>query len=660
MLVLLAVLATAVPQADSKVRESLGTLEKALVSKDEALGDLIDLPRLLREMERRGSIPDSNLRYRSARRLEDNLAAIASAPGALHGGWNRIEPLHVRIAPGGDDAEALCRVTIGGKPSKFRFWLTRSGDSWRTFDLEKLDGTYRLSVIGLQYTPGVHDDEDRQSLRDGVQTFQRAAMHLSRGQADGARDALAMARRSTPPEYVMDWIDLVDGQALQALGDWGAALRMADRVLVRQKDLAVAHRLKAACHAALGDPTRAIAAGQEYLKLVGDDAEMWTLIGKASEELDQADAAVAAYRKGAEADAQDCACRLELGRLLLERRKTDEAAAALTAAVARATADDDVYERAGDLLDRAGAHAEALALSDAAAVKRSDEAPVLLRRGRALRKLGRAKEAEETLTRASKLHPDDRDIPGELTLVLAQAGKDAEAQERMKAASPPVRAFVHAAAGRSEAALDELRTAFRAEQDLATTLGWIEKEPVFDKLRGDAVVTAARATRDYWAARLNRKLSPEQMLKIAQDRIQALPEDPLAYVDECRMYRRMNMLREAERSLTQVPAKHADTLRVLEQLAWTVAAQGRLDDALGIAERVSKATPKSPEPGMDLRVAIFFMSGKRDAALKALSTLLEKYPAWHASALAGDDLDEFRRLPAVQELLRKARSKAKK
>jgi len=273
MLALLFALATAAPQqAETKVRESLGVLEKALVSKDESVADLIDVSRLLREMERRGAIPEGNFRYRSARRLEDNLATITSAPGALHGGWNKIEPLNVKLNGSGDEAEALCRVTIGGKPSKFRFWLARSGDSWKTYDLEKLDGTYRLSVIGLQYTPGVHDDEDRQSLRDGVQTLQRAAMHLTKGQAEGARDALAMARRSTPPEYVMDWIDLVDGQALNALGDAAAGLKAADRVLVRQKDLAVAHRLKAACHAALGEFSKAIAAGNEYLKLVGDDA----------------------------------------------------------------------------------------------------------------------------------------------------------------------------------------------------------------------------------------------------------------------------------------------------------------------------------------------------------------------------------------------------
>jgi tetratricopeptide (TPR) repeat protein len=660
MLAFLFVLTTLAPQADSKVRESLGTLEKALVSKDESVGDLIDLPRLLKEMERRGTIPDSNFRYRSARRLEDNLGTITSAPGAYHGGWNKIEPLNVKINGAGDEAEALCRVTIGGKPSKFRFWLTRSGDSWRTYDLEKQDGTYRLSVIGLQYTPGVHDDEDRQSLRDGVQTLQRAAMHLTKGQPEGARDALNMARRSTPPEYVLDWIDLVDSQAMHALGDSAGALKLVDRILIRQKDFAVALRLKATCHAALGDPAKAIAAAQEYLKIVGDDAEMWTLIGQASEELDQRDAAIAAYRKGAEADAQDCACRIELGRVLLDRRQKEDATEALRTAVGQSTADDDVFERAADLLDRAGAYAEALAMTDVASVKRSDEAPVLLRRGRALRKLGRAKESEETLTRATKLHPDDRDIPAELTLLLAQSGRDAEAQDRMKAGTPLVRAFVHAAAGRSAAALDELKTVFTAEQELSTTLAWIEREPVFEKLQGDALLKAARATRDYWTARLNRKLSPEQMLKVAQDRIQALPEATLAYVDEARMYRRMKMFREGETSLQKVLAKDADNPRLVEQLALTIASQGRLDDALGLADRLIQASPKSPEPGMELRATIFFVNGKREAALKALSTLLEKHPAWHASALVGDDLDEFRRLPAVQELLRKARSKARK
>src|SRR6185295_9022760 len=122
---------------------------------------------------------------------------------------------------------------------------------------------------------------------DGVMTLQRGAVYLAKGKAEGARDAMAMARRSAPPEYVMDWIDLVDGQAQQALGDPAGGLKAADRVLVRQKDLAVAHRLKATCHAALGDPARAIAAGKEYLRLVGDDAEMWAIIGRASEALDQ-------------------------------------------------------------------------------------------------------------------------------------------------------------------------------------------------------------------------------------------------------------------------------------------------------------------------------------------------------------------------------------
>src|SRR5688572_8999559 len=130
MAILLLLAVAACPQqADARVRESIVALEKALVSKDESLGDFFDVPRMLREMERRGAIPDSNLRYRSSRRLEDNLPHIASAPGALNGGWDRIEPLSVRVNTAGDEAEAFCRVTIGGKPSKFRLWLTRSGDS---------------------------------------------------------------------------------------------------------------------------------------------------------------------------------------------------------------------------------------------------------------------------------------------------------------------------------------------------------------------------------------------------------------------------------------------------------------------------------------------------------------------------------------------------
>src|SRR6185295_8010221 len=334
---------------------------------------------------------------------------------------------------------------------------------------------------------------------DGVMTLQRGAVYLAKGKAEGARDAMAMARRSAPPEYVMDWIDLVDGQAQQALGDPAGGLKAADRVLVRQKDLAVAHRLKATCHAALGDPAKAVLAAKEYFKLVGDEAEMWTLVGRSCEKLDQREQAVEAYRKAADADAEDYSSRWELGRILLERREKAEAAPWFAAAARLAPVEEGVFENAADLLDLAGAAAEGLALADEAALRRPDDAAVKFRRARALRTLGRTKEAEETLRHAAKIHPEDREIPLELILVLAQSGKDAEAQEGMRTVAAGnawpqayVRAFVHAAADRSGPALEELKTVFRSEPVLKTTVAWVDKEPAFEKLRGEKESRALR------------------------------------------------------------------------------------------------------------------------------------------------------------------------
>jgi tetratricopeptide (TPR) repeat protein len=674
-LILAFALATASCQAESKVRETIGALEKALAAKDESLSDLFDVSRLVKEMEVRGAIPDGGggggFRYRNVRRLEDNLATIASSPGTLNGGWNRIEPLSVRLNPAGDEAEALCRVTIGGKKSKFRFWLTRAGESWKAFDLENLDGTYRLSVVGLQYTPGVHDDEDRNALRDGVMTLQRGSVYLAKGQAEAARDALAMARRSGPPEYVMDWIDLVDGQALSALGNPAGGLKAADRVLARQKDLAVAHRLKASCLAALGEPAKAILAAKEYLKLVGDEAEMWALVGRAFEKLDQMDQAVEAYRKGADADAEDYLCRMELGRVLLAGRRRAEAASWFAAAARLAPAHEKAFENAADLLDRAGARAEALALSDEAALLRPDEAAVLFRRGHALRALGRSKEAEETLRRASNLHPDDRDISQELVLVLAQSGKDGEALERMRdvAASDSwpqayIRAFVHAAAGRPARTLEELKSVLQAEHALQTSLAWIEGEPVFEKFRGEkenkALLDAARATREYWLARQTPKLPPEQMVRIARERLQAVPDHAVAHADLGRALRRLRRCDEAEASIRKAIEISKDKALFQDELGRTLAAQGKMEEALAVAEELIRAQPGTEEPGMDLRVAVFAIAGKREAALKALQVLLDKHPDWKPAATTGEELDEFRNLPAVQELLRKARSKTRK
>lgn len=654
-IVLLLVLATAPRQAEAKVREAIATLEKALVAKDESVGDLIELPRLLREMERRGSIPDAGQRFRGVRRLEENMSALVAGPGYLAGGWNRIEPLSVKVS--GDEAEVFCRVTLGARKCKFRLWLGREGDAWRTFDLENLDGSYRLSVIGLQYAPGVHDDDDRQSLRDGVMALQRGAVYLSKGQAEGARDAMSMARRCTPPPYVMDWIDLVDGQALSALGDPAAALKAADRALVRQKDLAVAHRLKAACHAALNEPEKAVAAAKDYLKLVVDDADLWTLMGRAYEKLDQKDEAVEAYRKGADCDAQDVASRLELGRLLLDRRQAADALAFLTAAV---RLDPAEFERAADDLDLAGAHAEVLALGDEAALRRADESPLLHRRGRALRRLGRLKEAEEALRRACTIHLDDPALPRELLLTLAQSGKDAEAQERLRTVAGGagwshayVRAFVHAAAGRSAPALEELKTVVRAEEALRTSVAGIDTEAVFEKLRAEPFLVAARATRDYWQARGRPSLTPEQAMKTAQDRIQAAPDHALAHADLGRALRRLRRHADAEAAIRKAIDLSDDKTGFQDDLGRALAAQGKLDEALAVADGMK-------ESGLDLRVSVFAIAGKREAALKELRTLLDKHPAWHASAMAGEDLDEFRNSPAVQELLRKARAKVRK
>jgi tetratricopeptide (TPR) repeat protein len=630
-------------QAEAKVREAIATFEKALVAKDESLDDHLDLQALLREMERRGSIPDVSFRVRGVRRLEENLTTLVASPGALNGGWDRMVPLHVRVAASGDEADALCRVSIGGRKETFRVWLARSFNGWKISDLENLDGSYRLSVIGLQYAPGVTVDEDRQALRDGVMALQRGAVALQKGKPEAVREALAMARRCDPPPYVVDWIELTDGLALRAMGDPLLALKAADRVLSRQKDLAVALRLKAACHAELREHAPAVAAAKEYLKLVGDDAEIWTLIGAASERLGKADEALDAYRKGAAADPEDGDSRRELGRVLVERGRAGEGAPWLSESVRLRGR----FESAADLLDGAGAHAEALALAEEEAAKQPDAPTVLARLGRGLRAVGRLKEAEEALVRASKLHPDDAEITREFVLVLAQAGKEADARALMKKeADGYVRAFVHAAAGRPAQALEELAVVFRQEAAAGTALRRVETEPVFEKLRSDKIVTAAKAAREYGEARRNPHLPPEEMLRIARERAEAVPEDALAYYDQGRALRRMRRYAEAEPLLRNALEKDK---RLSNELARTLAAQGKLEEALAVAGE-----------DLDLRVVVTATAGKRDAAIKALQALLEKDPGRHPEIALDDEFAEFFRLPAVQDLLRKARAKIRK
>jgi hypothetical protein len=113
-----------------------------------------------------------------------------------------------------------------------------------------------------------------------------------------------------------------------------------------QKDLLVAHHLKAASYFELEEYEKCIASEKEFMNGVGDDAEAWEKIGACYEHLKKVDDAIG-LPEGRRERRRGAHCRLAAGRLLLEAGKGAEATAPLVEAVRNAK-DPEVLEQAAD------------------------------------------------------------------------------------------------------------------------------------------------------------------------------------------------------------------------------------------------------------------------------------------------------------------------
>ncbi|HXX92574.1 MAG TPA: tetratricopeptide repeat protein, partial [Planctomycetota bacterium] len=636
----------------------------------EPLVERFSLIRMLREFEAQGGdkVPPEGDegRTRLLDRLKAALPAWTRASAAVGGEWERIRMLHAKLRPGGDEAEILSQVTLGGSRSRFRFWMIREGDDWKVFDFETLDGGLRFSVSVVALSATMEKDaEARKSMHQAFAALLAAFRQLTSGEFEEARKSLAGARKAEPPAQVRGWIDLLDAQALASLERYDESLEAADRALGAQKDLALAHQLKGLAYAALEKHEEAIAAEREFIKLVGDDAEAWLAIGEEFEKLGKAGEALEAFRKGAASDDEDFACRLNLGRLLVEGGRGEEARANLLAASRLAAPGEGVFEEAAELLAGAGDHPGVLELAQERVKRTPADPTVLLWQGRSLRRLGRLEEAQEVLGRAVKAEKekdeDSSECAEELVFALAQAGKGPEALERAGSLAVGdgdsarfVRLFLHAMAGRTEKGAQELKALLE------------EDDEAVDRILGEPALTAfakrdevqkvlgpARARREFErAVEKCLKGDWEGLLKLSRDRGQAAPDDDRALYYQGYALRRLRRFGEAVEALRAAAGKAKEPREAREELGRALAALGQVDGALAQAEAI---LPEGKARGLSLRTAVFWIAGKPDQAVSALRDLLKEDPHWHEVVEKDADLVEFRKLPAVRDELKRAK-----
>ena len=655
---------------EARVQTFLDAFVKAMIAKDgAAINRCFHLRRMVQELETRGvqfGLADPEAREKV---LQAALPKIGAAAGMLGVGWEKIRLLRLKPKPDGPEAEAFCRLTLtGGSRSKIRFWLVKADDAWKIYDLEMQEENMRLSVtLGAVYATMAGDDKSRRAVMMAFMTLQKALQQLGAGEAEEANKTLQKAIDAEPPVLVRAWLELVNAQTLQVLGRHEEAVKSADRVLELQKDIVVAHHLKAAAYFELEEFEKCIACEKEFMKAVGDDAEAWEVIGNAYDKLKKRDDAIEAYRKGAASDDEEHSNRMSLARLLLAAGKPGEAAPVLLQAVRNAK-DEDIFQEAADLLDGQGTPEGLLALAEDELTRSPDDGSVRRWQGRALRKLKRYEESEKVLRAAIANDKEDTASADELVLTLVHSGKDKEAMALVDGMSAEreerahfLRAYVHAVADRPAKAVEELARFLDGDEDAEVMLEEVENEAVFKKARESAefksLAERTKARSEYTRATdtLVEKEDWDGLLKLSKERAGAAPDHAHAHYNQGRALRRLGRLLDAEIALKAAIAKSKLKPKYFEELGKALAAQGRLDEALALADDF-QSKGQNKDHALFMRVAFYAMVKKSGPAIKALEELLKEKSYWWSVVEEDADLEEFRKLQGVQDLLKKAKS----
>jgi predicted Zn-dependent protease len=117
-----------------------------------------------------------------------------------------------------------------------------------------------------------------------------------------------------PPQFLAARL-FMQGTLAMGHDQYSEALGYFDRAESLRPDLPALPLLRAACYLRTGQPRKAIAAGEQYLALIGPNARTYAMIGTAYERLDQIPLALIAYRQGLADDPDNTTCREALTRL---------------------------------------------------------------------------------------------------------------------------------------------------------------------------------------------------------------------------------------------------------------------------------------------------------------------------------------------------------
>ena len=656
---------------EAKVRQ---TLEALIAAHGHADGDgfvrLFHLRRLLAEVEAGGALPQIRTASQEEAFLRGTEKGLAQSIRALAGSllqWKGVQVVRVRFLPARPEAEAFTWVRLGVARAKFRFWLIKEGASWKVFDFESIEDGLRITTAMASVAGSAFDPAGSAKIQRAVRAV-KEAVALMTTDLDKAAAVLRRARAENPHVLILNQLDILEGMVLNAQGKNEEALALFDRALARRKDLPMAHHGRGQVFFALEKHEEAIRAENEYLALVGDDAEGLATVGQSLEALKRTDEAVAAFRRGAASDDEDWTCRQHLARLLVGQKKVREALPFFLEACRRAPADENVFGEAAEALEEAQAWEALLELS-------RDEVKRGLARGRyteglSLRRLARYADAEAALRAGLEKDEDWKQAyRKELVYTLAARGRHPEATalvDEMEKETPGGvdaryhRAYVLASAKKTPEALEALRSLLKEFPAWHDT---IAKEPVFEGLLKDKALAAALAVAkeksDYDEA-VEKSDDSEEIVSLSRKRLERAPDDADAWTHLGRALGTLKKPAEAEKALRTAIEKSPQDKRstAMVELGRALAALGRTDEALSLAEKIA-ADPERKASALSLKAEVLATARREAEAAAALVELLETHPFFSASVEANEILESVRKRPEVQAALKKAKAAKK-
>jgi tetratricopeptide (TPR) repeat protein len=657
---------------EARVRQVMSDLVAAhAAGNGAAFGALMHERRMLAEIEAGGAIEELRTRKDEAAFLavvrRELGSKLVNAVPETHR-WKRLRTCEIRFIPGRAEAQAFCRiVNASGETLKLRWWVIKEDGAWKVFDFEDFDSGLRMSTaMASMAGEASRLTRTRQAAwEQAMQALRRAQMAVAQGDWQEAHRQVRASRASGPAASMLAYLDVIEAAAFHHEEKYEEALRLYDQALVRQRDLPMAHHGRGSALYSLGRLAECVAAEQEYVRLLGDDAEALLTMGRALSELGREEEAHAAWRRGAASDDEEADCRYELGLALVEKGDVTGGGPLLVQSVRNGGDAAAYFDGLAGALEGAGAWS---VLADAAreCLRR---VPGHARAGylsaRALRRLGRLDEAERAARAVAGSGAEDLHV-AELVFVLAARGKHDEAMAAVKRIAMPAlnvyaTAFVHASARRTADAVAALTELSRVSPGY---LAWLHTEPAFDEVRTTAAVRALvdrhRQGEEYraQAQALEDKGDWGALLKFAKERITKEADDWTAHYHRARSLRELRLADDAAAALALVVKRAPDSHA---QLLWSELVYAQVDarrtrEAVETAMQFASLQKENPLAHYCVAHAAA-AKGPAGASLSAMERTLEldpSYAEWFATVAV---FEAERRLPKFEELLKRARGK---